>query len=284
MSSYYAAAANGSRHRSALQNFHNEIKFRLLKRVAKPGCGLLDLGVGRAGDLSKWKRAGVSFVYGVDRDAGCIAEARRRCAGVRGVRVRLLRADCSRRGGLREVDWSWFDVISCQFTLHYMLETERTLKGFLWNVAVHGAAGARFVGTCFDGASVRRLLRDRERGESVEWSDRDGPFCRITKAYDERERRALEDHVGDGIDVWMRTVGRTHREWLVDFDEVLLPWMRRIGYGLRETRLFADEPDPRGFVGDMSDAERRLSSLNRSFVFRREREVWAKMVFSDLRP
>jgi len=284
---YYAAPGSRTR-RMALQDFHNEIKLRLLRSVVKVGdCALLDLGVGRAGDLQKWRRTGVSFACGVDRDPACLEEARRRVERARPqMRVRLLLADCSRRGGLREVDWSWFDVVSCQFTLHYMLESERSLMGFLWNAAAHCRTGGALVGTCFDGASVRRLLRDIANGETVEWSDDDGTFCEIAKRYEERERAKMGDYVGDAIDVWMRPVGGTHREWLVDFDEVFVPWMRHVGFELEETRSFSEEADGagrRGSARDMTSSERRVSFLNRSFVFRRRRQVWMKKVFWGLR-
>ncbi len=50
-----------------LREFHNKIvKRRLIMGVSKSGDQLLDLSVGKGGDMSKWKDAKLSFVYGID--------------------------------------------------------------------------------------------------------------------------------------------------------------------------------------------------------------------------
>lgn len=51
----------------ALRNFHNlYVKRRLIDGVSKKGDTLIDYAVGKAGDLSKWKYAGLRFVFGID--------------------------------------------------------------------------------------------------------------------------------------------------------------------------------------------------------------------------
>lgn len=50
-----------------LRQFHNHfVKRRMIQGVAQAGDQLLDLGVGKAGDLRKWIDAQLSFVWGVD--------------------------------------------------------------------------------------------------------------------------------------------------------------------------------------------------------------------------
>ena len=51
----------------ALRNFHNlYVKNLLIKNVSKQGDTLIDLAVGKAGDLPKWTNAKLKFVFGVD--------------------------------------------------------------------------------------------------------------------------------------------------------------------------------------------------------------------------
>jgi hypothetical protein len=87
---YYRPAGRSGT--AALAAFHNRVvKTRLLQRVCAPfpNAALLDLAVGKAGDLDKWRRAGASFVLGLDvsRDNifnaadGAIARARARPPG-----------------------------------------------------------------------------------------------------------------------------------------------------------------------------------------------------------
>ena len=52
---------------TAMRHFHNRVvKRQLLSRVCRPGHRVLDLAVGRGGDLAKWREARVAFVLGID--------------------------------------------------------------------------------------------------------------------------------------------------------------------------------------------------------------------------
>jgi hypothetical protein len=54
-------------HTRGLRQFHNlYVKRRLIQDLVNPGDQLLDLGVGKAGDLRKWADAKLSFVWGID--------------------------------------------------------------------------------------------------------------------------------------------------------------------------------------------------------------------------
>ena len=63
---YYNRATNTSDTRG-LRDFHNLfVKKRLITSVSKSGNTLIDYAVGKAGDMSKWIAARLSFVFGVD--------------------------------------------------------------------------------------------------------------------------------------------------------------------------------------------------------------------------
>lgn len=63
-------AGNGTRLQTMTQNmrdFHNlYVKKQLIAAVSKPGYTLIDLAVGKGGDLPKWIDAKLSFVFGID--------------------------------------------------------------------------------------------------------------------------------------------------------------------------------------------------------------------------
>ena len=51
----------------SLRDFHNlYVKTKLIKNVSKPGMTLIDLAVGKGGDISKWINSKLSFVLGID--------------------------------------------------------------------------------------------------------------------------------------------------------------------------------------------------------------------------
>jgi hypothetical protein len=63
---YYNRVASSSKTRG-LRDFHNlYVKKKLISSVSKRGNTLIDLAVGKAGDLSKWITAKLKFVFGID--------------------------------------------------------------------------------------------------------------------------------------------------------------------------------------------------------------------------
>ena len=64
---YYNRFTTEGKMTKAMRNFHNlYVKQKLIVGVSKPGNTLVDLAVGKAGDLSKWIKARLSFVLGID--------------------------------------------------------------------------------------------------------------------------------------------------------------------------------------------------------------------------
>ena len=62
----YYKRAGGTITRS-MRDFHNlYVKRRIIEGVAKPGETLIDLAVGKAGDMSKWIAAHLRFILGID--------------------------------------------------------------------------------------------------------------------------------------------------------------------------------------------------------------------------
>ena len=55
-----------------------------------------------------------------------------------------------------------FDIVSCQFAMHYMFENESKLRAFLHNVSCRLAPGGFFIGTTID--SDQLLTRMRSKG------------------------------------------------------------------------------------------------------------------------
>lgn len=53
-----------------------------------------------------------------------------------------------------------FDIISCQFSLHYFFESEKVIDTFINNIDSNLKKGGYFIGTVFDGKKVDKLLND----------------------------------------------------------------------------------------------------------------------------
>ena len=184
------------------------------------------------------------------------------------------------------------DVAACMFALHYFFETKETLDGFLTNLSETVRVGGLFVGCCFDGDLVFRLLRGLERGQSANGMEEDVPIWSITKQYDAVELSADESSIGNAIDVEFISIGSTHREYLVSF-AYLTERMREIGFRLlnkdelaemklsHSTNTFNasfEMANRREQKYNMRDSVKEFSFLNRWFIFKREGEKIAAEV------
>jgi hypothetical protein len=190
-----------------------------------------------------------------------------------------------------------FNVSSCQFALHYFFENAKTLHSFLRNVADCTALGGYFIGTCYDGKKVFRLLRDKLVGEPFVIHHEGYKVFEITKQYDETGFPENELSVGYAIDVYQESINKSFREYLVNID-YLVRLMDDYGFSLvpkHETEkmglpngmgsfelLFRDmenelrrgnPQDEYGTAMYMSEDEKLISFLNVYFVFRKTRTV-----------
>jgi hypothetical protein len=176
------------------------------------------------------------------------------------------------------------DVAACMFALHYFFENKETLQGFLTNLADTVKVGGLFVGCCFDGDRVFRLLRGVEKDHSVTGTEEDTPIWNITKRYDTPQLTAEDDSLGLAIDVEFVSIGSAHREYLVSF-EYLKTKMAEIGFRLLHKQELAemklaqstntfdasyDMVTKRESLYPMKDSVKQFSFLNRWFIFKRE--------------
>lgn len=52
-----------------------------------------------------------------------------------------------------------FDMVSCQMSMHYLFESEKTLRQFLTNVTERLEPGGIFIGTTLDSQTLVKKLR-----------------------------------------------------------------------------------------------------------------------------
>jgi len=225
--------------------------YSLIGKEAKQGGSLLDLACGKGGDLNKWIKAGVKDVVGFDYVADNIENpidgVYARLSNVqrdipKDARYIFLPMDCSKTLSpkmtyndkdkeVARVLWGegqaagsgqllryWgmmkdaFDIVSCQFAVHYFFENEKTLDTFLDNVDKYMKPGCRFIGTCLDGAKVKMALKTVPMGKSVSGKKGDRIIWDITKQYTDDNKV----DIGDAVDIYMESIGRVAREYLVN--------------------------------------------------------------------
>ena len=200
-----------------------------------------------------------------------------------------------------------FNVSSCQFAMHYFFENPDTLQGFLRNVAECTKLNGYFIGTAYDGKLVFNMLRKTKTGESVKIMEDEKKIWEITKGYGADTFDDDSSSIGYRIDVYQESINQNIQEFLINFD-----YLDRVleAYGFKIIdRVEAQSlglPEGSGLFGElfnnmleeikknkykerefenaanMSAFEKKISFLNRYFVYKKIREVNTEKVELEL--
>lgn len=295
---YYANCMNSdynSNKRLPFQNFHNLIiKKNLIvdytphkltdSKEIQVG-GLLDLACGKSGDISKWKAAKLKTVVGIDIDKGCIdysikfyktvARPKPNVYYVWGDTSNLIfplysagKNDSEKIRLKRYIPNKYaFDTVSCQFCLHYYFKNEITLKTLLQNVNDNLKIDGYFIGTSFDGQRIFDKLKGKK---SIKGNIDGDKLFEIKRDYKIRKFDLDKPLLGNEIDVWVKSIGNSHKEYLVNytyFDQIL----KEYGFEKVKIESFQDVYDKivDNDTFKMSDVEKEFSFLNNTFVYKK---------------
>ncbi len=175
-----------------------------------------------------------------------------------------------------------FDLVSCQFAIHYFMESETMFDNFLENVSSVIGSDGIFVGTCLDGGIVNAMLAEEDElsghaGNRLMW--------KIKKKYDRWHTKSK--NFGLKIQVFMETISLPFDEYLVDFDLLLAKFRQYNMYPLTQEECtqyglnrfsqtfeesFQDNLANMKFqvlASTMSEDEKRYSFMNRWFVLKK---------------
>ena len=178
-----------------------------------------------------------------------------------------------------------FDVVSCQFAVHYFFKDQVTLDGFIHNIVAHIKEGGYFIGTCLDGQAVDEAFASAK--SDVISGQKDGNVIwRLKKQYKDRFNGA---DLGVKITAQVESIsGESFEEYLVGFDR-LVSELEKVGIVLLEEKdlstlglesstgkfdeLYTGEVEKmirEGTHGSsMSEDEKRYSFMGRWFIFKK---------------
>ena len=331
----------------SLRDFHNKyIKKKLIKNFTVRGNNLIDMTVGKAGDLFKWIEAKLNFVLGIDesedniynRKDGACKRYLDICKKYKTLpKALFLRGDSSlniKEGkafyseknkqiiqallgeGPKDekflgtgvynqygVAKNGFDIVSNQFSIHYFFKNQDTFYNFLRNVSDFCKVGGYFIGTCYDGEKVFRLLQNKKYNESDFILKHKKKIWECKKLYTSEEFKNDESSLGYEIDVYQETINKFFKEYLVNFN-FLTNELEHYGFipvkpiELKTTELtsaigsfselfdtMVDEDKSQrlrksnyGQALKLSSEEKRISFLNNYFIYKKVRNPDAKAI------
>jgi len=189
-----------------------------------------------------------------------------------------------------------FNISSIQFAIHYMFENDIKLNNFLKNVAECTCLNGYFIGTCYDGKKIFKMLETINKEESVSIFKNEKKIWQITKQYNQTDFQDNETCLTYAIDVYQETINKTFREYLVNFD-YLTRILELYGFvllnvdELREKNIYSSVGDFNilyenmktlvdndktkskqfGEALNMSSEEKTISFLNKYFIYKKIR-------------
>ena len=201
-----------------------------------------------------------------------------------------------------------FNISSCQFAIHYFFENPIKFHGFMRNLSECTKINGYFVGTCYDGKSIFKMLQKKKDGESVAFNSDDNngnrvKICEICKRYNDTGFPDDETSLGYAIDVYQESINNVAREYLVNFN-YLEEMLSNYGFVLitKDEALQMKMPNNSGLFSElhddmkqeikrnprhesdyknaplMSSIEKSLSFLNRYFIFKKTTNVDANKI------
>jgi SAM-dependent methyltransferase len=108
-----------------------------------------------------------------------------------------------------------FDVVNCQFAIHYFFENEDVLDTFCKNLSSVLKVGGYFIGTCFNGKRVEQLFRDEKQDTVIRrYANTDDVMWSIQKKWTDNDKKKIGRQIG----VYVESINQEVAEYLVDFD------------------------------------------------------------------
>lgn len=174
------------------------------------------------------------------------------------------------------VDKPGFDVVSCQFAVHYFFKDAATLSDFCENVARVLKVGGHFIGTCMDGHRVHTLLSSNDSVSAYQNSTNNtGLLWEIRRGYSVGEFSHSDPSANIGLVItnYIETIGAHIQEYLVDM-RLLEAAFAKHNIALVKSELFSDLHNTYKLANPtaiMDDKLLNYSFLNRQFVFKKTR-------------
>lgn len=170
-----------------------------------------------------------------------------------------------------------FNVITCNFAIQNFFEDLETIENFMVNIAENLKSEGKFIGTCLDGETLFKELKNTEKiegftntGNNLLWS--------ITRDYKPTATYPKNHYsLGYNITTSIDSIEKDEKGYLVHFD-FLVDMMNKYGLKLLDSKMFDESPVsfvetfkndyPKAY--DMLNKHKdltKLMSMHRWFIF-----------------
>jgi len=265
-----------------IRMYHNQVKRQLITESVEylrenyniVNIKLLDLAVGKAGDQFKWFDAGIMTVVGFDIDENSIQEAKKRYSELLNTLKRknitnlpdykFYVMDLSDSNNLEKISRiigdTKFDIVSCQFAIHYFFKSPETLNTFMTIASSYIKKDAFFISTTMRGNHLKELFKTNNIIQNDIFK-----ITNNTKDFSSPYGNQYTVALGKESDTEHYFAGKDSVEYLVDIEE-LKKVADKFGLMYLGDTLFSIWYEK--LNGNMlTEQDKEFSFLNFSFVF-----------------
>ena len=251
---------------SIIKYFHIMIKEDILKKYASNCEYLLDVGSGKLTDMRLWDKINVKNVVGIEPSIDSIELGNEKINkfGFKG-KINVI-------NGVGDIDWisddkykivldNKYDVITFQFTLHYMMNNIQTIINNLNKVM---KKGTKIIITCMDG---NKIQNDFNKYKQVEIRNKQEPIFAIVPFYKVTQQIPEKDN---NILVYFKGaygVSSGSLEPIIDINKLIKRFQEN-NLKLLERKNFADYNLP--IKNKLYPNQLRVSSYYMSMIFIKE--------------
>lgn len=248
---------------SIVKRFHLDVKQQIFYKYCKDANYLLDVGSGQLTDAQFWNKVGIKNVVGIEPSIDSIKKGMERLEkyGTK-TNIKLI-------NGVGNADWkaddkykvvfnNKYDVVTFQYTLHYMMyDIETVMK----NISQVIKRGSKIIITCMDGKLIHNELNKYGK---IEVRNSQEPIFAIFPQYDHTQETIPRQN---DILVYFKGaygVASGSIEPLVDIDR-LIKFFINNGFKLLEMKKFLDYNSRN--KDKMSSIQKRISYYYTSLIF-----------------
>lgn len=247
----------GSKFRSCIRPFHNEIKKILIKKYTR-GARVLDIGFGAGGDIHKYTQAGARRVVGID----IVDNKYPLPANMDFVKVSGDMYNVREVLSKRNLTVS-FDVVNVQFAAHYFFRNSSVLENFIKNIMSVLQKNGIVILTMLDGNKVNTLMQKKKRKIGK---------CGKQHIYELKKTDTKKKEIGQQLQVKLSGTAyfdEPSNEYLVDI-EMFLEMMKNKGFFVVKNESFSSYgAQLKTHTRIMCEAEKEYSYLNNVIVLKK---------------
>lgn len=257
-----------------LQIFHGKIKGLNYPKNAE---SIMELGSGKLNDLINWSTAGIKRVYAIEIDKKSVEAGLEKYERLKSKydlpRIITKVADVTKDYNIIIKDFKALkhsiDHIVCNFSIHYFLKDSKTINGLFKLIKFFLKIGGTFIFTALDGKKLYDMFQIlckvknnddnslKYKKDSIVLEKKGITYFRIKREFSCKEKFL---NYGQSINVYVLSIGRRHREFLVNISYIT-KMMEKNGFVIHDMKPFEE------YKKDLKKEEAKLSEIERTYSY-----------------